>query len=151
MTHTPSLVTGQDQSGEGTLRALKFLDLAAQHSSSQVDRAPLLPGRVIGVMAIKLAIHERNVLALLKIPEQAFQRRQAEQGSLTEVESGRVMRIARIGGLAQHVFESDAKATRWLSSQHLILGRRPIDMLISDAGAKAVEDELWRIEWCDFA
>ncbi|GGD33880.1 antitoxin Xre/MbcA/ParS toxin-binding domain-containing protein [Pseudoxanthomonas indica] len=151
MTHTLSPPADQTPTLEDALRAFEFLDLKAQPPTSKTARAPLLPGRVIRVLANKLAIHERNVLALLKIPEQAFQRRQAAHGSLTEVESGRVLRIARIAGLARHVFESDAKATRWLSSRHLILGGRPIDMLVSDAGAREVEDELWRIEWCDFA
>ena len=151
MTHTLSLTSDQNPSFEDSLCAFEFLDLKAQPATSKTERAPLLPGRVIQVLAIKLAIHERNLLALLKIPEQAFQRRHAAHGSLTEVESGRVLRIARIAGLARHVFESHAKATRWLSSRHLILGRRPIDMLVSDAGAREVEDELWRIEWCDFA
>lgn len=70
---------------------------------------------------------------------------------MSEAESDRVLRIARVASEAERVFGDAAKAGRWLSSVCTILGAKPLDLLATDAGACDVEYELMRIDQGNFA
>ena len=51
-----------------------------------------------------------------------------------------------------HVFGSEEKAARWLQTAHPTLNdATPFSLLDSDAGVKAVTDELIRIDYADSA
>jgi len=114
-------------------------------------RAPQLPSRAIGRLAAKLLVSPETVLYVSDISERTFQRRQAEHKPLTEAESDRVLRIARVASEAERVFGSGEKASRWLSTASRILGAKPLELLATDAGARDVEYELVRIDHGDFA
>jgi putative toxin-antitoxin system antitoxin component (TIGR02293 family) len=114
-------------------------------------RAPQLPSRVVGKLADKLSVTTEFVLHVSDISERTFHRRQANQEPLTEAESDRVLRIARVAREAERVFGSGDKANRWLSAFSRMLGARPLDLLATDAGARDVEHELVRIDHSDFA
>lgn len=114
-------------------------------------RAPQLPSRAVGRLAAKLSVSPEIVLYVSDISERTFQRRQANQEPLTEAESDRVLRIARVAREAERVFGNNDKASRWLSSGNRILGAKPLDLLGTDAGARDVEYELVRIDHGDFA
>jgi putative toxin-antitoxin system antitoxin component (TIGR02293 family) len=59
----------------------------------------------------------------------------------------RALRVARIQALAEFVLEDPANARAWLHApQPAVGGRRPIDMLGSEFGAREVEHVLQRIE-----
>ncbi|RPD87670.1 DUF2384 domain-containing protein [Luteimonas sp. 100069] len=51
-----------------------------------------------------------------------------------------------VEGAATQVFGSSARAKRWLSTTHLILGRTPLELLATPEGILAVKEELGRIE-----
>lgn len=73
-------------------------------------------------------------------------KKNAEQ-KLSAAESDRLARVVRVVGRAEEAFGDRAKAHRWLRKENRALaGRRPIDLLDSDAGARMVERELGRIE-----
>lgn len=114
-------------------------------------RAPQLPSRAVGRLAAKLLVSPETVLFVSDISERTFQRRQAEHKPLTEAESDRVLRIARVASEAERVFGSGEKASRWLSTASRILGAKPLELLATDAGARDVEYELVRIDHGDFA
>src|SRR5690606_8665213 len=100
----------------------------------------------VGRLAAKLSVTPEMVLQVSDISERTFHRRQAKQEPLTEAESDRVLRIARIAREAERVFGSGEKASRWLSTTSRILGAKPLDLLATDAGARDVEYELVRID-----
>ncbi|MBT2767822.1 DUF2384 domain-containing protein [Stenotrophomonas sp. ISL-67] len=56
------------------------------------------------------------------------------------------LRVTRVTREAARVFGSDEKATRWLSAANGILGAKPMDLLVTVAGARDVEHELARID-----
>lgn len=114
-------------------------------------RAPQLPSRAVGRLAAKLLVAPEVVLHISDISERTFHRRQANQEPLTEAESDRVLRIARIAREAEQVFGNGEKASRWLSAVNRLLGARPLDLLATDAGARDVEYELVRIDHGNFA
>jgi putative toxin-antitoxin system antitoxin component (TIGR02293 family) len=70
---------------------------------------------------------------------------------LSEAESDRALRVARIADEAERVFGDSDKARRWLSAGSHILGAKPLDLLATDAGAREVEAELIRIDFGDFS
>jgi putative toxin-antitoxin system antitoxin component (TIGR02293 family) len=128
--------------------------IPAHQRTSVVERktrSPQLPSRAVGRLAAKLLVAPEVVLQISDISARTFQRRQAKQEPLTESESDRVLRIARIAREAERVFGNGEKASRWLSGVSRILGAKPLDLLATDAGARDVEYELVRIDHGDFA
>jgi len=116
-----------------------------------IFRAPQLTSKAVGRLATKLAVNTETVLDVSDISARTFHRRQAKQERLTEAESDRVLRIARVASEAERVFGDATRAGRWLSSVSTILGAKPLDLLATDAGARDVEYELIRIDQGDFA
>ena len=71
----------------------------------------------------------------------------SDQG-LTVDESDRAARVARTVALAEQTFVNRDKASRWLHRELPALrGKRPIDLVRTDAGSRIVEDALTRIAW----
>ena len=63
-------------------------------------------------------------------------------------ESDRAARLARTVALADRTFANPDKANRWLHKELRVLdGRRPIDLVRTQVGARIVEDVLMRIAW----
>ncbi len=63
-------------------------------------------------------------------------------------DSNRAARLARTIALAERTFANPDKATRWLHRELRVLdGRRPIDLVRTQVGARLVDDELTRIAW----
>jgi len=83
----------------------------------------------------------------LAIPRKTLAHRRT-QGRLSPDQSDRLMRILRVIGAAERAFGDDAaKAHRWLRRPTEPLGgRAPLDLLDTDAGSRAVEALLGRIE-----
>lgn len=55
-------------------------------------------------------------------------------------------RIRRVTEKAERVFGDASKAARWLTAEHRVLGGVPLELLSTDAGTRAVETELGRID-----
>ena len=126
-------------------------DDAGRAGAVRTHRAPQISSAAVGRLAARLQVDPEVVLGVSDIAARTFHRRQAKQEPLTEAESDRVLRIARVARETERVFGDAAKAGRWLSADHLILGGRPLDLLATDAGARDVEYELVRIDHGDFA
>jgi putative toxin-antitoxin system antitoxin component (TIGR02293 family) len=74
-------------------------------------------------------------------------RKKAERTRLSPTESDRLARVVRIIARAEEALGEHEKAYRWLRKPNRALaGRRPVDLLGSDAGARMVERILGRIE-----
>lgn len=83
----------------------------------------------------------------LVISERTLRRRWAKEGPLTAHESDRLARVLRIVSRAEAVLGDEAKAHRWLRRENRALdGRRPIDLLDTDAGTQLVERTLGRLQ-----
>jgi putative toxin-antitoxin system antitoxin component (TIGR02293 family) len=68
-------------------------------------------------------------------------------GLLTKTQSDRAFRIANVTLLANRVFGDITKAFLWLRRENQLLdGKTPISSLETEAGSRAVEDILIRID-----
>lgn len=81
-------------------------------------------------------------------PRRTLARRIEKNEQLTLGETDAAQRILRISELADRVFEEREKAQRWLRKPSRALHNIiPLDLLVSETGARLVEDELIRIEY----
>jgi putative toxin-antitoxin system antitoxin component (TIGR02293 family) len=83
--------------------------------------------------------------SLLHLPPRTLARRKSSKRFDSE-ESDRLVRIARIGTLAEETLGSRERAAGWLRSANRALGgAAPISRLDTDLGTREVEDLLLRI------
>lgn len=121
-------------------RAGPLLDLGAR----------AVPFTALSTLAERVGVTLEEVLAVAGIPPRTAARRKAER-HLKPDEADRVLRIARVVEESARVFGGYARAAAWLRTPHPLLGgEAPFALLGSDAGAKAVSDELVRIDHGDF-
>jgi putative toxin-antitoxin system antitoxin component (TIGR02293 family) len=74
-------------------------------------------------------------------------RKKKECTKLSPAESDRLARVVRIIARAEEALGDREKARRWLRKANRALGgKRPLDLLDSDAGTRMVERTLGRIE-----
>jgi len=108
-------------------KGLPFAELEALQSSLEVPMEQLAP--MLGIS--KATLHRRKL-----------------SGRLDLAESDRVVRFARLLGLATQVLESPENARLWLSTPKLGLGGAiPLRYAETEFGAREVEDLLGRIEY----
>jgi putative toxin-antitoxin system antitoxin component (TIGR02293 family) len=82
----------------------------------------------------------------LIIPRRTLAHRKAKDQPLSRIESERAVRVASLTALAEETFANKAKAHTWLRRPTSALGgKRPIDLLDSEPGARVVEQLLYRI------
>jgi len=82
----------------------------------------------------------------LIIPRRTLAHRKAKDQPLNRAESERAVRVASVTALAEETFANREKARIWLRRPTSALdGRRPIDLLDSEPGARVVEQLLYRI------
>jgi putative toxin-antitoxin system antitoxin component (TIGR02293 family) len=110
-----------------------------------------LPVKTFKLLGDQLDMKPADIASLAGIPIRTYHRRQGKKQTLNASESDATLRIARIVEEASRVFGDAKRATRWLRTKHAQLGDAPIQLLNSDAGTLAVQDELTRIHWGDFA
>lgn len=124
--------------------------------SGRSGKALALVGRIeaglkVGIVdeiARDLAIPAASVRKLAKISSSTFSRRQ-KAGHLSAEESDRVYRLRSIVDKTTEFFEGDKPAARhWLSRPAVALdGVRPIDLLVNEAGVRAVDALLGRLDY----
>jgi len=86
---------------------------------------------------------ERKKLLYRIIPEATYKRRRTH---LTADESGRAERLARVFATAEYVWNSEDDARAFLSTPHPMLqGRTPLDVSMTELGARRVEALLWKL------
>ena len=84
----------------------------------------------------------------LVLPRRTFSHRKQKGQALTAEESDRLTRAVRLVGRAEEAIGNQEKAARWLRRPNrAFLGKRPLDLLESDVGARMVEQVLGRIEY----
>ncbi len=94
----------------------------------------------------------RDELHRLVIPRRTLAKRRQMGGTLTAQESDRLARVARILGRAEEAFQNAEKAHRWLRKPNRALeGQVPLELLVTEAGARLVEQALLRITHGIFA
>jgi putative toxin-antitoxin system antitoxin component (TIGR02293 family) len=86
---------------------------------------------------------DRKHLLYRIIPEATYKRR---RDSLSAEESGRAERLARVFATARYVWDSEEDARAFLNTPHAMLhGRSPLDVSLTELGARRVEELLWRL------
>jgi len=77
------------------------------------------------------------------IPKGTYKRRKAQ---LSPEESARVERLARVIATARYVWDDDEAAREFLTSRHTELeNRTPIEVAMTELGAREVELLLWKL------
>ena len=83
----------------------------------------------------------------LLLPRRTLAHRSARRESLSRDESDRVVRLARIVALSAHVFGEPDRSWRWLrDAKRQFHGRSPLQLVATEAGARLVEELLYRID-----
>ena len=86
------------------------------------------------------------------IPPRTLSHRRSKGERLTLDESDRAMRVARLLALADAVFGDHTKALVWLGAPAgLFSGKSAFELMVSEAGARLVEEALLRIDEGFFA
>ncbi len=86
---------------------------------------------------------ERKQLLYRIVPEATYKRRRS---TLSADESGRAERLARVFATAQYVWNSEDDARTFLSTPHAMLqGRTPLDVSMTELGARRIEELLWKL------
>lgn len=117
------------------------------HSFAELDAlvAHGLPKQALKkiVDAIGMNSEERKRLLYRIIPEATYKRR---RDKLNAEESGRTERLARVYATAQYVWQLDDEARVFLHAGHpLLQGHAPLDVAMTEIGARRVEDLLWQL------
>ena len=96
--------------------------------------------------------YSQDEIFALVLPRRTYARRVKRREPLTVEETDRAIRLARVAELAERVFGDKSKAHRWLRKPKRTLSRAtPLTYLASEAGARLVEDMLYRIDSGFFA
>ena len=117
------------------------------HSFAELDElvSQGLPKNALKASVDRICLNneDRKHLLYRIIPEATYKRRRA---SLSVEESERAERLARVYATAQYVWNSDDDARAFLHAPHPMLqGRAPLDVSMSELGARRVEELLWKL------
>jgi putative toxin-antitoxin system antitoxin component (TIGR02293 family) len=86
---------------------------------------------------------ERRSLLFRIIPEATFKRR---RDLLNPDESEKAERLARVFATTEYVWDSEGDAREFLNTPHPLLdGRTPLDVSMTELGARRVEELLWKL------
>jgi putative toxin-antitoxin system antitoxin component (TIGR02293 family) len=88
-----------------------------------------------------------EVSTLVVSPRTLRQRQSKEVKNLTQRETERLLRIARILSLAEYVFGNIEKTLNWLRASNSRLNdRTALSLLQTEVGGRLVEKMLWQID-----
>jgi putative toxin-antitoxin system antitoxin component (TIGR02293 family) len=86
-------------------------------------------------------------LAEIVISPRTLKHRKARNEPLSQEETDRAVRVARIVAMAGEVFGSPDKALLWLRSpDDRLANRTPLNMLHTESGGRLVESMLWQLD-----
>jgi putative toxin-antitoxin system antitoxin component (TIGR02293 family) len=81
------------------------------------------------------------------ISPRTLKHRKARNEPLSQEETDRAVRVARIVALAEDVFGNHNKALLWLRSpDDRMASRTPLNMLHTESGGRLVESMLWQLD-----
>jgi putative toxin-antitoxin system antitoxin component (TIGR02293 family) len=96
-----------------------------------------------GVEHATRSLEERRALLSRIIPEATFKRR---KDRLSPDESEKAERLARVVATAHYVWDDEADAREFLNVPHPMLeGRTPLDVSLTELGARRVEELMWKL------
>jgi putative toxin-antitoxin system antitoxin component (TIGR02293 family) len=96
---------------------------------------------------IDSGIVEPEVLYEFVVPRRTLAHRKAKNQRLTSEESDRLARVLRVYARSEDALGDSDRAFRWLRKPNRALeGKTPLELLSSEAGARAVEKVLGRLE-----
>ena len=105
---------------------------------------------VVRVMTAR-GLTAREVYALV-IPERTLKHRRSRRERLSQAESDRAIRAARVLARAQEVLGAGDRALGWMREpKRRFGGRTPLEMLGTEAGGRLVEEMLTQIDEGIFA
>lgn len=131
----------------------ELLGIPAKKNAGPLDLARTiergLPASTIDRLKAELEITDVRISSIIgRTPKTLGRLRGGRRTRLSPIVSDRLFRIARIYALAKSVFEDGGSAREWLRSPQVGLGGSvPLDLLMTEAGERAVEDLLQRIEY----
>ncbi|NOX09499.1 MAG: DUF2384 domain-containing protein [Gammaproteobacteria bacterium] len=103
-------------------------------------------------MARNLEVDEKTLSAIVSISERTVSRAKKDHKLLPPPISGKLIEIAKVLTLATEVFEERDSAIAWLKDDCLALGNvTPLSLLDTPQGNEIVIDELYAIEYGNFA
>jgi putative toxin-antitoxin system antitoxin component (TIGR02293 family) len=83
----------------------------------------------------------------LIVPRRTLTHRRTRREALSREESDRAVRLARIAALGEQVFGDSGRAWHWLrAAKRQFKGRSPLQFTATEAGARLVEELLYRID-----
>ena len=107
-----------------------------------------LPVGTLPVLAQKLGVERKRLARVVGISDRTLSRRLSSAARLSPEESDRTMRLARVMAHAIDVFGDDKRAAHWMNSSNLVMqGETPLNLLDTDAGAQWVDTILGRIDY----
>ena len=132
----------------GVLRRIQEI-LGAQRLRTDRDVVRLVEQRLSSraIDALRDAgVTDEEVYSLI-VPRRTLTHRRARREALSRDESDRVVRVARVVALTQEVFGDRGRGWKWLrDAKRHFQGRTPLNMLATEAGARLVEELLYRID-----
>ncbi len=109
-----------------------------------------LPTDVVRQMTAQ-GLTTKEVFSLV-IPERTLKHRKTRQEHLSRDESDRAIRAARALAHAESIFGTQEKALKWMRRPaERFEGRAPMEMLVTETGARLVEEMLIQIDEGMFA
>lgn len=127
----------------GNVMGLLPLPVTMADLESRVQTGLPKSALTAGVQHIATDTSAARQLRDLVIPEASFKRR---RDRLTPEESARTERLARVYATAEYVWNNEQAARTFLATSHPFLeGRKPLNVSMTEIGARRVETLLWQI------
>ena len=109
-----------------------------------------LPATAVKAL-VRGGLSDAEVYQLI-LPRRTLAHRIAKHQRLSRDESDKAVRVARITAMAEQVFGEPARAWRWLRKpESRFEGKTPVEMLVTEAGARLVEEIIVQIDYGMFA
>jgi putative toxin-antitoxin system antitoxin component (TIGR02293 family) len=104
-----------------------------------------LPATVVKAL-VRGGLLDAEVYQLI-VPRRTLAHRIAKHQPLSQEESDKAVRVARITAKAEQVFGEPERAWRWLREpKRRFDGKAPMEMIATDAGGRLVEEMIGQIE-----
>jgi putative toxin-antitoxin system antitoxin component (TIGR02293 family) len=94
----------------------------------------------------RAGLTDEEIYSLI-VPRRTLTHRRARREALSREESDRAVRLARLAALAEQVFGEPDRAWHWLrTAKRQFESRTPLQFMATEAGARLVEELLYRID-----
>lgn len=128
--------------------------LGAGELHSDRDLAQLVEDRlpVSSIQALSATGLSDEEIHSYIVPRRTLLHRKTKSERLSQEESDRAVRMARITSLAEEVFGNEEKAARWLRKpKERFEARSPLQVSRTEAGGRLVEEMLLQLDYGFFA